>query len=84
MKNDYFPRIFDETLKETLNCVGAVAIVGPKWCGKTTTAEQQAKSAIKMQDPGQSPGYLVTADMDWRPIACFAWMTADMLLLNLN
>lgn len=58
---DYFPRILDETLKETLECVGAVLIVGPKWCGKTTTAEMQAKSVIKMQDPDKSQGYLVTA-----------------------
>ena len=52
----------DKTLKETLECIGAVLIVGPKWCGKTTTAEKQAKSVIKMQDPDKSQGYLVTAE----------------------
>jgi len=52
----------DKTLKETLGCIGAVLIVGPKWCGKTTTAEKQAKSVIKMQDPDKSQGYLVTAE----------------------
>ena len=31
--------------------VGAVLIQGPKWCGKTTTAEQQAKSIVYMDDP---------------------------------
>ena len=31
--------------------VGAVLIQGPKWCGKTTTAEQQAKSVVYMDDP---------------------------------
>jgi hypothetical protein len=30
---------------------GAVLIQGPKWCGKTTTALQQASSVIYMQDP---------------------------------
>jgi predicted AAA+ superfamily ATPase len=58
----YLPRLLDKTLKETLGCIGAVLIVGPKWCGKTTTAEKQAKSVIKMQDPDKSQGYLVTAE----------------------
>lgn len=40
---------------------GAVQIVGPKWCGKTTTAMQQSKSVIKMQDPDKREGYLATA-----------------------
>ena len=52
----------DETLKETLDCIGAVLIVGPKWCGKTTTAQMQAKSVINMQDPDRSRGYLATAE----------------------
>ena len=30
--------------------MGAVLIEGPKWCGKTTTAEQQAKSVVYMDD----------------------------------
>jgi predicted AAA+ superfamily ATPase len=58
---NYLPRIFDKTLKETLECIGAILITGPKWCGKTTTAEMQAKSVINMQDPDKSQGYLVTA-----------------------
>ena len=43
MKPDYLPRIADKILEERLNAVGAVLIAGPKWCGKTTTAEQQAR-----------------------------------------
>ncbi|MBQ8547342.1 MAG: ATP-binding protein, partial [Lachnospiraceae bacterium] len=41
---------------------GATLIVGPKWCGKTTTAEEQAKSILKMQDPDMREGYLATAN----------------------
>jgi predicted AAA+ superfamily ATPase len=59
---DYLPRILDKTLKETLGHIGAVLIVGPKWCGKTTTAEMQAKSVLKMQDPDKNQGYMVTAE----------------------
>ena len=44
-----------------LEAFGAVQIKGPKWCGKTTTAMQQAKSVIRLQDPDRRAGYLATA-----------------------
>ena len=47
----YRPRIADKMLSRRLMGVGAVLIQGPKWCGKTTTAEQQAKSVVYMDDP---------------------------------
>lgn len=47
----YRPRIADNMLRRRLMGVGAVLIQGPKWCGKTTTAEQQAKSVVYMDDP---------------------------------
>lgn len=47
----YRPRIADGILRRRLMGVGAVLIQGPKWCGKTTTAEQQAKSVVYMDDP---------------------------------
>jgi predicted AAA+ superfamily ATPase len=61
MKPDYLPRIADRLLEERLNAIGAVLIAGPKWCGKTTTAEQQAGSVLKLQDPDKTKGYLTTA-----------------------
>ena len=42
--SDYKKRIADILLEEKLEAMGAVLIEGPKACGKTTTAEQQAKS----------------------------------------
>ena len=48
---DYRPRIADKMLSRRLKGVGAVLIQGPKWCGKTTTAEQQAASVVYMDDP---------------------------------
>ncbi len=57
----YLARIADNLLKLRLQAFGAVQIVGPKWCGKTTTALQQAKSVIKMQDPDKREGYFATA-----------------------
>lgn len=47
----YKARIADKMLSRRLLGSGAVLIQGPKWCGKTTTAEQQAKSIVYMDDP---------------------------------
>ena len=58
MKKDsgiYLPRLIDEEIKDKLNFFGAVSIDGCKWCGKSTTAEQFAKSGIKLQDPANKP-----------------------------
>lgn len=58
---NYYERIADKHLSDRLNAMGAVLIEGPKWCGKTTTAEQQAKSVLRMQDPDNRDDYLATA-----------------------
>lgn len=58
---DYLYRIADKILDLRLEAFGAVQITGPKWCGKTTTAERHAASVIKMQDPDLRDGYLATA-----------------------
>ena len=47
----YRNRVVDAILQEKLEGKGAVLIEGPKWCGKTTTAEQIAKSVLYMDDP---------------------------------
>lgn len=47
----YLHRVFDKTLAEKLESSDAVLIEGPKWCGKTTTAEQIAESVLYMQRP---------------------------------
>ena len=51
MKTTYKRRIADGVLKDKLSYMGAVLVRGPKWCGKTTTCEQVAQSAIYMDDP---------------------------------
>jgi len=61
---NYKKRIADELLKEKLSGAGAVLIEGPKWCGKTTTAEQVSKSIIYMADPRKKQGYLLRAETD--------------------
>ena len=44
------PRIVDEILQFKLRSKGAVWVKGPKWCGKSTTSEQYARTIIRMQD----------------------------------
>lgn len=57
----YIPRIIDSTIDMYLEIFGALNIRGPKWCGKTTSAENHAKSVIKLQDPDYSEVYQQTA-----------------------
>lgn len=57
----YLHRIADTVLVERLEAFGAVLVEGPKWCGKTTTAEQIAKSVLKLQDTDMREEYLATA-----------------------
>ncbi len=49
--NEYIPRISDQILADKLDAMGAVLIEGPKYCGKTTLARQQAGSVLYMADP---------------------------------
>ena len=58
---NYLSRIADRMLQERLEAFGAVLIEGPKWIGKTTTAEHHAKSVIKLQDPNKADEYIKTA-----------------------
>lgn len=53
----YIPRIVDNVLKNKLEYMGAVLIEGCKWCGKSTTARQFAKSYIEFQDPDKKMQY---------------------------
>lgn len=46
----YRPRLVDERISHMLGLFGAVSIEGPKWCGKTWTAENHANSEIKLTD----------------------------------
>ena len=60
---EYIKRVCDTELQDKLDAFGAVHIIGPKWCGKTTTAKQFAKSFIEMQDPDMRDSYIHTAQI---------------------
>lgn len=57
----YKPRVIDSLLADKLEAMGAVLIEGPKFCGKTTTGEQQAKSILYMADPSNKERNLMMA-----------------------
>ena len=46
----YFKRISDGIIVEELAGMGAILVQGAKWCGKTTTCEQFARSVLCMAD----------------------------------
>lgn len=60
---EYYQRTADSFIETLLKAFGAVLIEGPKWCGKTTTALQQARSVLRLQDPDMREEYLTTADV---------------------
>lgn len=83
---EYLKRYIDIELKESLEYVGAIVIVGPKWVGKTTTAKQFAKTIIELQNPKLSESYLLLADTDpiellkgEKPVLIDEWQMAPKL-----
>ncbi len=87
MKNElYIPRIADKTLQMKLRTSGAVLIVGPKWCGKTWTALNQAQSVIYLQEPDKRASYMKMAQtmpsfllQGEKPRLIDEWQTATIL-----
>ena len=59
----YRKRVADELLELQLEAAGYVLIEGAKWCGKTTTALQQARSVIFLDDPAKKQLYSQLAEV---------------------
>ena len=60
----YRRRIVDKILLDKLEAKGAVVIEGPKWCGKTTTALQVAKSVLRMDEPSKRDINIQISEID--------------------
>ena len=58
----YKKRIVDDQLDLRLESFGATLIIGPKGCGKTTSAKQKAKSFIEFQDEERRDNLLAVAN----------------------
>jgi len=62
MEKKYINRITDSALQLKLEAFGATLIVGPKGCGKTTSAKHYANSYIEFQDEDARERLLSVAD----------------------
>ena len=60
----YRKRIADDILKRKLEGKGAILIEGPKWCGKTTTAEQIAASTLYMDEPAKKEQNIAMSELN--------------------
>ena len=58
----YRKRIIDQQFDVRMEALGGVLIVGPKGCGKTTTAKQKAKTVIEFQDEDERENLLLIAN----------------------
>ncbi|MEA4923255.1 MAG: AAA family ATPase [Eubacteriaceae bacterium] len=64
MARIYKKRIIDEVIQRKLKGKGAVLIEGPKWCGKTTSAEKIAASVLYMSEPDKQQQNIAMADIN--------------------
>lgn len=60
----YLPRLIEINIKEQLEIMGAIAIEGPKWVGKSTTGKLFAKKVVKLQNPIEYKKYQVYSTLD--------------------
>ena len=58
----YLHRTIDNQFELLMDAFGAVLIVGPKGCGKTTTAKQKAATVVEFQDEEERENYLLLAE----------------------
>ncbi|MBQ8160375.1 MAG: ATP-binding protein [Clostridia bacterium] len=63
MEETYIKRLFDETLDFALKSKGAVVVVGPKWCGKSTTAKRYARTVIDLMPLESRSNFIQLADI---------------------
>lgn len=64
MAKKYLKRIIDDELNKYLKINTVILIKGPKYCGKTTTAEQYAKSVLKLEDKDNYKSVMMWADIE--------------------
>ncbi len=92
MEKDYIERLFDKELEFYLKSVGAVQIVGPKWCGKSRTAKRYAKTIIDLMKKSvrdqfvpiakQSPDVLL--DYGQKPLLIDEWQIISYIWNSLK
>ena len=60
--DDYLPRLADSLIEGLLEDVPAVMIIGPRACGKTTTAARFAESVVRLDRPEEAAPFAASPD----------------------
>jgi len=92
MEKKYIERLFDKELDFYLKCVGAVQIVGPKWCGKSRTAKRHAKTIIDLSKDSDRKIYIpmakesvdVLLDTGDKPLLIDEWQSISFIWNSLK
>ena len=66
--NRYVPRLVDARLAAMLNGQAAVMVVGPRACGKTTTASRIATSIARLDRPAEAQSFRDDPDQGIYPL----------------
>jgi predicted AAA+ superfamily ATPase len=80
----YLPRLVDGLISDLLTELPALLLVGPRACGKTTTAARHARSVLRLDEPAVAN--VVTADPDAalrglaEPVLVDEWQLAPSVL----
>lgn len=83
MEQSYFDRFADGLIAELLSGLPAVLVVGPRACGKTTTAKRHARTVVRLDREEEAA--VVRADPDGalsvpRPVLLDEWQMAPQVL----
>lgn len=92
MEKEYINRLFDEKLDFYLKSVGAIQIVGPKWCGKSRTAKRHAKTVIDLMRQSDRDQFVplakqapeVLLDYGERPLLIDEWQVIPFIWNSLK
>lgn len=81
---DYLPRLVDKRLRALLADLPAVSIVGPRACGKTTTARRQAGAVVRLDRPAEAVAFEADPDVALRgldrPVLLDEWQEVPEVL----
>ena len=82
----YKKRIVDDYLNKITKVFNAVNIIGPKGCGKTTTAKERCKTIIEFQDEEKRENYILISNLspsqflqNAKPILFDEWQDAPKI-----
>lgn len=92
MKKKYIKRLFDDELEFYLKSVNAIQIIGPKWCGKSTTAKRHASSIIDLMKEDDRKQFIPLAkeapdillDYGTKPLLIDEWQVISFIFNSLK